>query len=330
MDESRGKAAREEYVSRINRVLDYIESHLDADLSLQELAAVAGFSRFHFHRLFHAMVGETLNQFIQRVRVEKAASSLIQDPRKSITEVALACGFSSSSTFARSFKELVGMSASEWRAGGHSGERRVGKADRKNGQTLGKRREDFDVSSPYIETVAGNLKWRIAMTSGGQMNVEVEVKDLPEMHVAYVRHVGPYKGDSQLFERLFGKLMAWAGPRGLLRFPETKMLTLYHDDPEITDEDKLRISVCISVPEDTAVDGEIGKMAIPGGRYAVAHFELSPEQYQEAWEALYQGWLPQSGYQPGDSPAFELYLNDPREHPEHKQIVDICVPVKPL
>jgi AraC family transcriptional regulator len=70
-------------------------------------------------------------------------------------------------------------------------------------------------------------------TSGIQTNVEV--KDVPEMYVAYVRYIGPYAGNQELFGSLFNKLCTWAGPRGLLNFPETKMLTIYRDNPEITD-----------------------------------------------------------------------------------------------
>ena len=64
-------------------------------------------------------------------------------------------------------------------------------------------------------------------------------------------------------------------------------------------------------------------MVIPGGKYAVAHFELSsPEEYQSAWYTLCGGWLPESGYQPDDRPSFEHYLNDPNKHPEGKHIVE--------
>jgi AraC family transcriptional regulator len=90
------------------------------------------------------------------------------------------------------------------------------------------------------------------------------------------------------------------------------------------------VDVAITVPEDTTVDGEIGKTTIPGGQYAVGHFELSPERYGDAWNSLFGGWLPESGYQPADGPCYESYLNDPKQHPEGKHIVDICVPVKPL
>ena len=163
-----------------------------------------------------------------------------------------------------------------------------------------------------------------------QAQIQIEVKDVPAMHVAYVRHIGPYQGNSALFEQLFNKLMRWAGPRGLLRFPETQMLTIYHDDPDLTDEQKLRVEACITVPEDTPVEGEIGKMTLAGGQVAVARFEVSSDEFEEAWKVVFGYWLPESGYVPDDRPCYELYHNDPNEHPEHKHIVDICVPVRPV
>lgn len=328
-NESRKKYLREEYISRINRVIDHIENNIDEDLSLEHLAKVAIFSPFHFHRIFRAMVGETLNQFIQRIRIEKAAAQLIANPKKSITEIAFDCGFSGSASFARAFKEIFHMSASEWRSEGYLRDRKIRKTDSKEWQTIGKIRQDLCVTSYYIDGEIQNQIWRVKMKNKNQ--IKVEVKEMPTMHVAYVRHIGPYKGDSELFERLFGKLMKWAGPRGLLRFPETKVLAVYHDDPKITDEDKLRTSACITISEDTAVEGEVGKTAIPGGKFAVASFELAGSQeYEEAWNMVFGGWLPESGYQPDDRLCYELYQNDPKEHPEGTHIVDICVPVKPL
>lgn len=108
------------------------------------------------------------------------------------------------------------------------------------------------------------------------------------------------------------------------------MITVYHDDPGVTDADRLRISVGVSVPDDTPVDGEIGRMTLAGGAYAFARFELDVEQYGEAWDAVFSGWLPESGFQPTDGVCYEQYHNDANEHPEHKCDVSICVPVKPL
>lgn len=76
-----------------------------------------------------------------------------------------------------------------------------------------------------------------------EMNKGVEVGNLSKMTIASVRHTGPYKGDEKLFDGLFKKLFAWAGPRELLSRPDMKTVTVYHDDPEITEEQNLRLSV---------------------------------------------------------------------------------------
>jgi AraC family transcriptional regulator len=124
-----------------------------------------------------------------------------------------------------------------------------------------------------------------------------------------------------LFANLFDTLFKWTGARDLLKFPDTQCMSVYHDDPQLVEEEKLRVSICLTVPEDTQVDG---------GKYALGRFELDATQYGEVWGAMYAGWLPDSGYQPDDRPATERYLNDPNEHPEGKHIVEIAIPVKPL
>jgi len=318
---------RGQYISRVNHVIDYIEANLDEDLSLRKVAEVADFSPYYFHRIFHAMVGETLNQFVQRLRIEKAATQLIGNSKKSITEIALGCGFSGSAPFARAFKVTFGMSASEWRSGGYRKHRNICKVDGNNSHILGKIEKAHQSFLLYTDTTTRNLVWRTKVKNTSL--IHVEVKDMPDLHVAYVRHTGPYQGEEALFQRLFEKLMMWAGPRELLQ-PETQMLCAYHDDPDVTSADKLRTSVCITIPEGTPVDGEIGEMLIPGGRFAVARFELLPHEYQLAWDTLFGSWLPQSGYQPDDRLCYELYQPPPEQHPEGKHVVDICIPVKPL
>lgn len=325
------KYLREEYVSRINRVIDYIENHYMRVLTLDQLADVAGFSRFHFHRIFRAMVGEPLNQFIVRIRVEKAAAMLLNNPKKSVTEIAFDCGFSGSAPFARSFKTVFNMSATDWRNKGWPDSKKC-KTDSKDCKTIGKIGKAFDVSSYYIEDVNNNPQiWRIQMKEKlKRIETEIAVEEMDDMHVAYIRHIGPYKGDSKLFEGLFNKLFTWAGPRGLMSGPDLKVMAVYHDDPEITDEEKLRTSVCIFVPKNTEVGGEIGKMTIPKGKYARGKFEIAIDEFQAAWDTICGGWFPESGYQPADGLCYESYRNDPKDHPEGKHIVEIFIPVKPL
>lgn len=332
-----------EYKARINAVMDHIHNNLHKPLSLKELAQVANFSPYHFHRIFSSIVGETLNNFIQRLRIEKAASMLIANPKKSITEIALDYGFSSSASFARLFKEMYGMSASLWRNGGYEQFSKNGKTQSKIGKTVSNDCKEQSSNSQYFSSSNSenggakpsdwteNFYYQFRRT---QMSLQpeptVEVKTIPAFTVAYIRHIGPYKGNDKLFIDLWGKMMTWAGPRGLLQQPDLKCICAYHDEPEITEEQKLRLSICISVPKDTKVDGEVGKMEIAGGKYAVGHFEINSDQFQDAWDYLCGEWMPQSGYQPDDGLCYELCLNDPSEHPKKKHIVEIHVPIKPL
>ncbi|HHR85908.1 MAG TPA: AraC family transcriptional regulator, partial [Candidatus Acetothermia bacterium] len=126
------------------------------------------------------------------------------------------------------------------------------------------------------------------------MKFSAEVKELPERNVACVRHIGPYPKIGEAFERIF----ALAGEKGLIRFPETQVLAVYHDDPGEMDPEKLRSDACITVPEGAKGEGEIRTMKIPGGLFAVAHVEIDQSEYGDAWDRLLGEWIPESGYDP--------------------------------
>src|SRR5271154_386421 len=109
--------ANSEYARRINRVIDYLRGNLDRQVKLQELAKVACFSEFHFHRIFGAIAGESLNNFTNRLRLEKAAR-LLRFSGQNLTDIALDCGFSSSATFSRAFRSGYDTSPSQFRKTG--------------------------------------------------------------------------------------------------------------------------------------------------------------------------------------------------------------------
>lgn len=329
-----------DYVARINKVIDYIEHHIDEDLNLEILANVASFSKYHFHRIFYAIIGETLYDFIQRTRLEKAASRLVRSLYDPIEQVAYDCGFKSPSVFSRAFKTMFHVTPSQWRkkycastdkstAFGYSSSANSNNCQEDSNfhQSNSNNSKDYSDIVPYFRNVNfSEIIRRLEMYE--KMNFDVIVKDMEAMNVAYVRHIGPYKENPSVFEGLINKLFSWAGPRNLVNFPDTKLMFVYHDNPDITEESKLRVSACITVPESTEVSGEIGKMVIPAGKYAMAHFEINGDEYEQAWNAVFASWLPQSGYQPADGLCYELSLNDPKEHPQKKHIVDICFPVK--
>lgn len=295
-----------EYIVRINKVCDYIDSHLGEDMTLAQLAGVAGFSEFHFHRIFAAMTGETLFCFIQRLRLERAAMLLCINREGNVTQIGADCGFSSPAVFSRAFKKRFGCSPSEFRnSNKDQSESSLSQLLRNDGKAK-------DVLSGYN----GNKKRRFAMKP------EVKIEKIETMRVAYLRYVGPYAGDGELFENLYKRLFAWTGPRGI---DVSTTYIIYHDDPNVTDEDKLRMSICVPVGDDVQVSGEIGEMTIDGGTYAVGTFLLANDEYAQAWAYMYSEWLPQSGYHPAAAASFERYGSNCEA--DGKMTVDICVPV---
>ena len=309
--------SRSEYYARINRVMDYIDHHLEHTLELKDIAAIANFSPFHFHRIFTFLIGETPIDYIQRLRVEKAAMKLQQEPLLPITEVAYSCGFGSISLLSRTFKRYFGTTPTQFRQKEKPVFTYNGQLFSKNGQMIRKNlKVDSDSDSDLCSVEFKNFYF---------MNANVEIKEMPEMKAVYCRHIGPFHLIGQAYE----KVARWAAPRGLYVPNVSKTATVTHDDPTVTDLDKIRQSACIIVTEDVKVEGEIGKMVIPGGKYVVGHFELGMDEFQQAWNTMCH-WFTESGYQQGDGCPYELYHNDFTTHPEKKHIVDICIPIKPL
>lgn len=317
-----------EYIQRINRVMDHIDTHLGEDLTLDALAGMAGFSPFHFHRIFAAMVGETLFGFIGRLRLERSLGLLCGDLSRPITDVALACGFSSPAAFSRAFSGRYGVSPTQWRKE-QLIKSNMGKEDSSLYQAL---RNHGNAQIPHLvydEYIQNFIVRRDHM----KLKPEAAVVARPETTVAYIRHIGPYAGDTELFKSLYTRLYQWAGPRGLvcMDHPETAVeIVVYHDDPAVTEPEKLRLSAGMAVPPDTEVSGEIGKMTIPAGDYVEAHFILGPEDFGEAWAWVCGTWMPTSGYQPGDGMCFEQYAFNAEAQKDGKCDVRICIPVRPM
>lgn len=298
------------YINRINKVVDYIDDHLNKDLSLDKLAEIACFSTFHFHRVFSALLDETPNNYITRRRIEKIAGRLLFLRKdESLTNLALDSGFNSIHSFSRAFRRFYGMSASEFKKRGQKEFSKIGKTESKNGAN--------NVSfEKYFYSMDNLKKWL-------KMKTTVEVKEMPELKMVQVRHQGSYKEIGRAFE----VLMKWAGPRGLLNFPKTKMAGVYYDSPRVTDESKMQSSACITTEYDVEVSGQISKITIPSGKFAVGRFELKVDEFEKAWNSM-SLWVPENNFEIRDGHFHEIYHNDAEQHPERKWVVDICIPVE--
>ena len=159
-------------------------------------------------------------------------------------------------------------------------------------------------------------------------NETPKIETQPEREVAFVSYTGNYLGNPQIFADLFDKLCGWAGPKGLIT-PKSIFLSSYQDDPENTPPDELKLDLCITIPGGTEVDGEIQKKILPSGKYVVMHTELVGfEEYRPAWNAVVE-WVEKNNYEIDMSrPSYEIYLNNPEEHPEKHHIIDICMSVQ--
>ncbi len=298
---------KKDYISRINIVLQHIDQNLDTDLSLEKIAIIANFSPFHFHRVFSEIVGETTSNYINRKRIERIASLLLNGSEIAITILAETYGFKSVSSFSRAFKKFYGISPKVFKENSKEEFSKIGKVISKNGQ-------EYITFEKYICNITNIKNWTV-------MNTEIKVQEMPKLDLAYVKHVGAFNkiGDA------YNKLFKWAIPNGLLG--ASKTITLYHDNPKVTPIAKVRQSACITISADIKVTGEINKTTIKKDKFAVGRFEINDVDFSKAWDSMFV-WIAENGYFSKDGDYYEIYHNNYMEHPQKKFILDICIPVE--
>jgi AraC family transcriptional regulator len=286
----------DEYHYRINLVLEYIQSHIDGDLSIQTLAGVSFFTRFHFSRIFLSLVGETPGNYIRRIRLERAWKMLVYEREIPVADVAMQCGYTSASIFNRAFKTAYAVSPKKTRA---TGRNEHAEKIRINGEPI-----SFPPQTKDIIVV---------------------VKPLPSFHVAFVRHFGGYNEKIAL---AFEKLKKWAFSKKIDFSRHLFGVSL--DSPIITPDDKCRFLACITVDSNTAPEKGIGVTDLYGGLYAVCPFVGKSKDISAFYNYLFSMWLPFSGYEPVDHPCYHVYVKRPS--PEDKGVfhLDLCLPIKQL
>lgn len=283
---------RQDYRERILRVLVHLERHLDQPLHLGHLARLSGWSPCHFHRIFTELVGETVADHVRRVRLERAALAMRAD-RAPVLRIALDAGYQDHSAFARAFRGRFGCTPSAWRR--HA--RRLPPGDEPRRQ----RARDLPEST-----------------------MDISIRTLDPLRVAFVRHLGPYQECGGAWQ----ELIAWAGPRGLLG-ADAVCLGVGHDDPAVTAPARIRYDACIVVPDGTRVEGGIGIRILPGGPHAVTlhrgPYELLPAVYREVIGV----WIPGQGRSVDRerSSPYEIYRNDMRTTPPAELLTEVRIPL---
>lgn len=289
------KSTEQLYRQRILHVQMYIQQNLDRELSLEELAGKSYFSVYHFHRVFRAVVGlapggESLKEHIRRLRIERAASDL-KHTNNSIINIALDAGYQTHEAFTRAFGAAFGCSPSDFQSNNNITPQR---------------------------TIVHN---RNPIIGDGQM--EVKIKNIETMRVAFVRHVGPYNQVGKAWDCLCTHL----GKNGHLG-SGSKFIGICYDDPEVTAPEKIRYDACITVDDNFVPEKDVAVQTIDGGEYAVTTHFGPYDKLGQTYAMLFGQWLLQSGRELRSDPCLEFYLNDPDSTDPDDLLTDICLPLK--
>jgi AraC family transcriptional regulator len=293
----------------MNRVLDYIDAHLDSPLTLPELASIAHFSSFHFHRMFVAWSGETLGDYVRRRRVERAAWLLTWHENESILAIALTVGFGSGEALSRAFKARFGLSPAKWRA---MVQRQ--RAEDRNPSQVNRNFSQAFIRCPRKTGLLSNKEF---------LDMNVQIKSLPPSRIAYLRHIGPYGESVGNFWGTFHQARIAHGLEG-------NMFGVGLDDPAITPAAKCRYDACVEISADAKITAPFSVAQLPGGRYATLEYRGDAARIGEAWSAMFGQWLPESGMQADERPTFEWYRAGDGMDPKTGEFSCVlCIPVEP-
>jgi AraC family transcriptional regulator len=286
-------------LGRINRAIDHVTRNLAQPLRLDEVAKVACFSPYHFHRVFRAVVGETLHDFVKRLRLDRALYLMSHGDGMSLTDVALACGFGSSSDFSRSFRDRFGLPPSAF--------------DLEEFRKM--RRQQM------VDALPEGDKLALRPVDHNPDGFQVRLRELPARRVAYLRVFRPFEGG---VVETVAKLVAWAKARGL---EGGQWLGWMWDEPEIVPLEQCRYDVGLEVPEGVALAPEVHEVRFEAMKVAQVYMLGGVDLETRALDWLYGVWMPPSGYMPDHHPCFEAWVGLPLAQGMERCEINVQMPV---
>lgn len=268
---------RDDYFSRVCSAVEYADEHLGEDLDLAALADVACFSPRHFHRIFTSLLGETPDDCVRRLRLQKAAGLILSRDSPTMTEVALECGFSTSALFSRNFSKAYGASPTDWR----DGKKRQAKVAYRQ------------VPVPSGKDRAASFRYLIGQE---EEEVEVDILEIP----AFTVHCVPYlQGYNVGIGNAFIRLARWARPRGLLS-EDSRIIAIPFDNPATTPPQRCRnYAGIIAGSGGRNAEGSRGvvrTLEMRGGAYIRASTEGAQWSLHSLYRFLYEIAIPELGF----------------------------------
>ena len=286
------------YQKAFYRVLEYIDYHLDENLSVKQLSQIAAFSKYHFHRQFTELFGINLFKYIQLVRLKRASYQLAFRKNIRIIDIAISSGFENHESFSRAFKKNIGQTPSEFR-----------------------NQPEWKSWNDKYQILKDS---RILQMKSNQDNCQVKIVDFQGSKVAVFEH----RGNPELIGNSVRKFIEW-GKENKIPSNQRVIYNLVYDDPAITKPEEYRFDICVTFNSDVKENrfGVINKV-IPSGRCAMLRHIGTDENIAETVSYLYREWLPSSGEQLRDFPLFFHRVNSFPDVLEHEMITDIYLPLK--
>jgi len=267
------------YLERIQRGVDYIETRLDEDIELLDVARVAGVSQWHFQRMFHARTGETLKAYIRSRRLAASLERLLETDLR-VLDIALLAGFASQEAFSRAFKRAFGLTPQEYRATGN--------------KSLFLRKSPS--SGDYLQHVQQSVSRSPEIYRHGALTL-VGLRTLFYSVDSEKNNVG------QELPPLWNAFL----PR-LSEIRNTVPGVCYgvvRQDPG--DGERLEYHAAIAVTRIDALPEGMSAVEVPAGTYARFEHRGLAQRVDHTVSYAYGTWLPQSGHRHTYAPDLEMY-----------------------
>jgi AraC family transcriptional regulator len=292
------KAALENYHARMQRVLAYIDRHLDDDLDLEAVSAVAAFSKYHFQRQFTATFGLSVHRYVQLIRMKRASYRLAYRDAQSVTDIAMDAGYDAPDAFARAFRQRFAQSPSSFRKSPDW--------------------EPWLAAFGPLENVRSKRMQKIFTPD------DVTIRDAAPTPVAIMKH----RGDPATIVATIQRFIAWRKATGLS--PKTSTtFNIFHSDTRNTAPSEYRMDLCVGTDRPIEAHGaRIEAGMIPGGRCAVLRVVGNTDNLEAAALYLYRDWLPVSGEEARDFPLYCQRLAFFPDVPEHEAIAEVFLPLQ--
>ena len=286
------------YHQRFQKVLDYIDRHLNDDLSLDVLSQLAAFSKFHFQRQFSELFGIGVYKYIQLCRLKRASYQLAFRDGQQVIEIALANAYGGPASFSRAFKKSFGQSPM---------------AFRHNPQW-----------TPWFESYQTIFHLRRNQMPYENQTGQVRIVDFSEIKLAVLE----YKGDPKFVGNSIRKFIQWRKEHHL-NPQNSATFNILYNDPEAVAAEDYRIDICVATDKAIAANdqGVIPK-TIPAGRCAVLRHFGSDDKLKTSIQILYADWLPQSGEELREFPMFLQRVKFFPDVAENEAVTDVYLPLK--